>query len=138
MEEDIERNPAEDYLRLKEWFKTGKANLRKEFRRNREVARELGHNAEQALQDLRSGKVRTDKVAARNLRKTLINAVKAAGITGIFVLPGGAFGLLALRRLLKTKEAREWGMENLLTLTVEESARIEKEQDLEKKDPETE
>ena len=108
-------------------WKKAKLNLRNEFRKNKEVAIELRNNAEQALRDIQSGKVLTDDHAAKNLKNTLVDTVKAAGMTGIFLLPGGSIGLVAIRKLLKSKEAKQIGIENLLTLTVEESYRVHKE-----------
>lgn len=118
---DIEKFLHPDYKKIGAKLKRAKSRMRTEFKKNKEVAVDLGHNAQQALQDLQSGKVFTDDEAAKNLKNTLMDSVKAAGMTGIFLLPGGSVGLIALRKLLKSKEAKKIGIENLLTLTVEES-----------------
>jgi hypothetical protein len=76
---------------------------------------------------LQSGKVFTDDHAAENLKNTIMDSLKAAGMTGIFLLPGGSVGLVALRKMLKSKEAKKLGITNLLTLTVEESAKAQEE-----------
>jgi len=135
---DIEKFLHPDYKKIGARWKSAKSRMRIEFKKNKEVAVDLGHNAQQALQDLQSGKVFTDDEAARNLKNTLMDSVKAAGMTGIFLLPGGSVGLIALRKLLKSKEAKKIGIENLLTLTVEESelANSEKKKP-EEKQPDT-
>lgn len=121
-------NTEKDLLHLKEKWQNAKKNIRKELKKSKIVAGELRSNAEQALHDLQNGKVFTDDHAAENLKNTLVDSLKAAGMTGIFLLPGGTVGLVALRKLLKSKEAKKLGVENLLTLTVEESRKIEEEQ----------
>jgi hypothetical protein len=127
MLEDQIPQKSEEPAGINAKWKKAKVNLRKEFKKNREVAIELRHNAEQALHDIKSGKVLNDDEAARNLKNTLVDTVKAAGMTGIFLLPGGSIGLIALRKMLKSKEARTIGIENLLTLTVEEAHRAQSE-----------
>ncbi|MFZ5551499.1 MAG: hypothetical protein ACOZCO_00180 [Bacteroidota bacterium] len=118
-----------DYKKIGARLKSAKSKMRTEFKKNKEVAVELGHNAQQALHDLQSGKIFTDDEAAKNLKNTLMDSVKAAGMTGIFLLPGGSVGLIALRKLLKSKEAKKIGIENLLTLTVEESENVKAEKE---------
>ena len=125
---DIEKFLHPDYKKIGAKWRSAKSKMRSEFKKNKEVAVDLGHNAQQALQDLQSGKVFTDDDAAKNLKNTLVDSVKAAGMTGIFLLPGGSVGLIALRKLLRSKEAKKIGIENLLTLTVEESERANGEQ----------
>lgn len=127
-EKEINTNEEhEEHFDLKDKWKKAKGNLRKELKKSKVVAGELRSNAEQALHDLQNGKVFTDDHAAENFKNTLVDSLKAAGMTGIFLLPGGSVGLLALRKLLKSKEAKKLGVENLLTLTVEESRKIEEE-----------
>lgn len=121
---DIKEFLHPDYKKIGARWKSAKSKMRIEFKKNKEVAVDLGYNAKQALQDLQNGKVFTDDEAAKNLKNTLMDSVKAAGMTGIFLLPGGSVGLIALRKLLKSKEAKKIGIENLLTLTVEESELI--------------
>lgn len=127
MSDDKEHKSLQEQLHLKERWKNAKKNIRRELRKSKEVAGDLRENAERALHDLQSGKVFSDDKAAENLKNTLLDSVKAAGMTGIFLLPGGSVGLVALRKLLKSKEAKKLGIENLLTLTVEESRKIEEE-----------
>jgi len=132
---DIEKRIIQDLTWIKGKFSLMRKNLSKEFRKSKVVAGDLRHNAEQALTDLRTGKVFTDDHALENLRNTLGDSLKAAGMTGIFILPGGSVGLIpggsvgliALRKMLKSKPAEKLGIENLLTLTVEESRKIEEE-----------
>ncbi|MFN3342430.1 MAG: hypothetical protein ACK40M_07020 [Flavobacteriales bacterium] len=124
---DIEKRIIQDLTWIKGKFSLMRKNLSKEFRKSKVVAGDLRHNAEQALTDLRTGKVFTDDQALENLRNTLGDSLKAAGMTGIFILPGGSVGLIALRKMLKSKPAEKLGIENLLTLTVEESRKIEEE-----------
>lgn len=125
--EDIEKRIVRDFGKLRSKFSTVRKNLGRELRKSKEVAGELRGNAEQALYDLRTGKVFTDDESAENLKNTLVDTVKAAGMTGIFLLPGGSVGLVALRKMLKSKPAEKLGIENLLTLTVEESKKAEED-----------
>ncbi|MBX7095794.1 MAG: hypothetical protein K1X56_13820 [Flavobacteriales bacterium] len=118
---------AGDISKIRGKLKDVRKNLGKELRKSKEVASELRENAEKALLDMGTGKVFTDDEAAENLKNTLIDTVKAAGMTGIFLLPGGSVGLVALRKMLKSKQAEKLGIENLLTLTVEESKKAETE-----------
>jgi 23S rRNA pseudoU1915 N3-methylase RlmH len=117
--EELEKKLAEDYHKFTHYLKTGKDKIVNELNKNKKIAGNLKENAEQALEDLKNGSVFTDDEAAQNFKNTLLDALKAAGMTGIFILPGGSIGLIALRKLLKTKEAKQIGIENLLTLTVE-------------------
>lgn len=121
MFKEIEERIAADYKKLASKFKTGKKKLREELARNKQVAIELKDNAQEALHDLRSGKVFTDDDAAQNFKNTLGDTLKAVGMTGIFLLPGGSVGLIALRKMLRTNAAKALHIENLLTLTIEEA-----------------
>lgn len=121
MLEDLEKRIANDYHKVTEKVKDGGKKMREEFKKNKEVAKELGFNAKQALDDLQSGKVFVDDEAAKNLKNAVLDSLKAAGMTGIFMLPGGLIGLVALRKVLKRKEAKMLGIQNLLTLTIEEA-----------------
>ena len=114
-------------IKLRERWLKAKKNIRIELRNGKLIAGNLRRNSEKALIDLQSGKVFHDDEAAENLKNTLIDTMKAAGMTGIFLLPGGYIGLVAIRRLLNTKEAKKLGIENLLTLTIEEARKIEEE-----------
>ena len=123
----METRIGKDFKRLRFRFKKVRKNLGEELRKSKEVAGDLKDNAEKALHDLQSGKVFTDDHAAENLKNTIMDSLKAAGMTGIFLLPGGSVGLVALRKMLKSKEAKKLGITNLLTLTVEESAKAQEE-----------
>lgn len=133
MLEDLEKRIVDDYHKVTEKVKGSGKMMRESFKKNKVVAKELGHNAKQALEDLQSGKVFTDDEAAKNLKNSVLDSLKAAGMTGIFMLPGGLIGLVALRKVLKRKEAKMLGIQNLLTLTIEES-----EKAVEEKKPSTE
>lgn len=135
--EENEKEHVGEFSKVRTRLKDVRKNLGNELRKGRVVAGDLRENAEQALKDLSTGKVFTDDHSAENLKNTLIDTVKAAGMTGIFLLPGGSVGLVALRKMLKTKPAEKLGIENLLTLTVEESKKAEEEISEDKKsDPE--
>lgn len=121
MLEDMEKRIVDDYHKVVDKLKDGNKKMRKEFKKNKKVAKELGFNAKQALDDLQSGKVFVDDEAAKNLKNAVLDSLKAAGMTGIFMLPGGLIGLVAFRKLLKRKEAKMLGIQNLLTLTIEEA-----------------
>lgn len=127
MLEDFEKRIVEDYKKVTKKVKGSGKKMREEFKKNKEVAKELGHNAKQALEDLQSGKVFVDDEAAKNLKNSVLDSLKAAGMTGIFMLPGGLIGLVALRKVLKRKEAKMLGIQNLLTLTIEESEKAVEE-----------
>ena len=114
-------------IKLRERWLKAKKNIRIELRNGKLIAGNLRRNSEKALIDLQSGKVFHDDEAAENFKNTLIDTMKAAGITGIFLLPGGYIGLVAIRKLLNTKEAKKLGIENLLTLTIEEARKIEEQ-----------
>lgn len=128
MLKEIEDRISGDYKKLVSKLKTGKKKLKEEVARNKHIAIELKDNAQEALNDLKSGKVFHDDEAAANLKHTLGDTLKAVGMTGIFMLPGGSIGLIALRKMLRSKEAKALGIENLLTLTIEEAEKHEKEQ----------
>ena len=119
-----------DYKKLLEKVKSGRAKIRTELAKNKQIAVGLKENAQDALYDLKSGKVFTDDEAAQNFKNTLSDTLKAVGMTGIFMLPGGSIGLIALRKMLKSKEAKALGIENLLTLTIEEAEKIEASKDV--------
>lgn len=127
MLKEIEARIAADYKKLASMFRSGKKKLREEMARNKHVAIELKDNAQEALHDLRTGKVFTDDAAAQNLKNTLGDTLKAVGMTGIFLLPGGSVGLIALRKMLRSKGAKALHIENLLTLTIEEAERHARE-----------
>jgi hypothetical protein len=127
MLKDIEQRISVDYKKLVSKVKNGRSKLKIELAKNKQTAIKLKDNAQDALGDLRSGKVFTDDEAAKNLRNTLTDTLKAVGMTGIFILPGGSIGLIALRKMLRSKEAKALGIENLLTLTIEEAKKMEKE-----------
>lgn len=114
-------------IKLRERWLKAKKNIRVELQNGKLIAGNLRRNSEKALIDLQSGKVFHDDEAAENFKNTLIDTMKAAGMTGIFLLPGGYIGLVAIRRLLNTKEAKKLGIENLLTLTIEEARKVEEE-----------
>lgn len=134
MLEDLEKRITNDYHKVAEKVKDGGKKMREEFKKNKKVAKELGGNAKQALEDLQSGKVFVDDEAAKNLKNAVLDSLKAAGMTGIFMLPGGLIGLVALRRVLKRKEAKMLGIQNLLTLTIEEAEKTEEDKEDKKND----
>lgn len=125
MLKDIEDRISSDYKKLLGKVRTGRSKLKKELAKNKQIAVELKDNAQDALSDLKTGKVFTDDEAAQNFKNTLGDTLKAVGMTGIFMLPGGSVGLIALRKMLKSKEAKALGIENLLTLTIEEAEKLE-------------
>lgn len=129
MLKEIEERISADYKKLASKFKTGRKKLKEELGRNKQIAIELKDNANEALHDLKSGKVFTDDAAAQNFKNTLTDTLKAVGMTGIFLLPGGSVGLIALRKMLRSKGAKALHIENLLTLTIEEAEKHSKEQD---------
>jgi hypothetical protein len=128
MLKELEERISGDYKKIVSKVKTGRAKLKVELSKNKKAAIALKDNAQDALQDLKTGKVFTDDDAAKNLKNTLTDTLKAVGMTGIFILPGGSIGLIALRKMLRSKEARALGIENLLTLTIEEAEKLEKEE----------
>jgi hypothetical protein len=125
MLENLEKRIASDYRKLTGFFKRGGQKMKVEFKKSKVVAGELKVNAEHALHDLRTCKVFTDDKAATNLKNTIGDSLKVVGMTGIFMLPGGSVGLIALRKLLRSKEAKYLHIENLLTLTIEEAKKQE-------------
>lgn len=127
MLKDFEDKISSDYKKIVSKVKSGRSKLKIELAKNKKIAIGLKDNAQDALHDLKSGKVFTDDNAAKNLKNTLTDTLKAVGMTGIFILPGGSIGLLALRKMLKSKEAKALGIENLLTLTIEEAEKLAKE-----------
>ena len=129
MEDDKEKKIEGDYNKLVSKVRNGRAKLKLELAKNKKVAIGLKDNAQSALQDLKSGKVFTNDAAAKNLKNTLTDTLKAVGMTGIFILPGGSFGLIALRKMLRSKEAKALGIQKLLTLTIEEAQKLEMEKD---------
>lgn len=129
MLKEIEKRISGDYKKIVTKVKSGRAKLKVELAKNKKVAIGLKENAEDALQDLKSGRVFTDDDAAKNLKNTLKDTLKAVGMTGIFILPGGSIGLIALRKMLRSKEAKALGIENLLTLTIEEAERLAREEE---------
>lgn len=134
MLKEIEERISADYKKLASRFRNGRKKLKEELARNKQVAIGLKDNAQEALHDLRSGKVFHDDEAAQNLKNTLTDTLKAVGMTGIFLLPGGSVGLIALRKMLRSKGAKALHIEKLLTLTIEEAekhARDKKEESAE-------
>jgi hypothetical protein len=129
MLKEIEKRIADDYKKVVSKVKSGGAKLKVELAKNKKVAIELRENAEDALQDLKSGRVFSDDDAAKNFKNTLGDTLKAVGMTGIFILPGGSIGLIALRKMLRSKEAKALGIEKLLTLTIEEADKLAKEEE---------
>lgn len=138
MLEDLEKRIVDDYHKVTDKVKESGKKMRVELNKNKKVAKELGANAKKALEDLQSGKVFTDDEAAKNLKNSILDSLKAAGMTGIFMLPGGLIGLVALRKVLKRKEAKMLGIQNLLTLTIEESEKAAKEDHSDEKNAEPE
>lgn len=126
MLKELEDKIAGDYKKLVKKVRFGRDKLKVEMAKNKQIAIELKDNAQEALHDLKSGKVFTDDDAAQNLKNTLGDTLKAVGMTGIFLLPGGSIGLIALRKMLRSKEAKALGIENLLTLTIEEAEKLAK------------
>ena len=138
MLEDLEKRIVDDYHKVTDKVKESGKKMRVELNKNKKVAKELGANAKKALEDLQSGKVFTDDEAAKNLKNSILDSLKAAGMTGIFMLPGGLIGLVALRKVLKRKEAKMLVIQNLLTLTIEESEKAAKEDHSDEKNAEPE
>lgn len=97
-----------------------KEKMRQTFHRDKEIALELKNNSCKALEDLQSGKVFEDDMAAENLRDSLEDVLKVLGMAALFILPGGSIGLIAIRKLLQTDLAAKAHVEKLLTLSVEE------------------
>lgn len=126
MLKEIEERISADYKKLAARFRTGRKKLKDELARNKHVAIELKDNAQEALHDLRTGKVFTNDEAAQNFKNTLGDTLKAVGMTGIFLLPGGSVGLIALRKMLRSKGAKALHIEKLLTLTIEEAEKHSK------------
>ncbi len=133
MLKEIEDRISSDYKKIVSSVRRGRKKLKSELARNKQMAIGLKDNAQDALMDLKSGKIFTDDKAAKNLKNTLTDTLKAVGMTGIFILPGGSIGLIALRKMLKSKEAKALGIENLLTLTIEEAEKLEKEKSIDVK-----
>lgn len=131
---DLEKRIVDDYHKVADKVKDSGKKMREEFKKNKKVAKSLGAEARKALEDLQSGKVFTDDEAAKNLKNAVLDSLKAAGMTGIFMLPGGLIGLVALRKVLKRKEAKMLGIQNLLTLTIEESEKVVKDEDEKKEE----
>jgi hypothetical protein len=98
-------------------WKDIKEKVKKTFNEDKAIAIKLEKNVKRAAEDLESGKVFHDDEAAENLKNSVIDMAKIAGMAGIFVLPGGAAGLVAIRQMLKSREAEKLGIKNLLTLT---------------------
>lgn len=94
-----------------------KEKVRKTFQEDKTIAVKLEKNVKRALEDLESGKVFHDDESAENFKNAVTDMAKIVGMTGIFLLPGGAPGLVAIRKLLKSREAEKLGIKNLLTLT---------------------
>ncbi len=90
------------------------------FHQNKEVAIILKNNSCKALNDLKSGEVFSNDMAAENLKQSIEDILKISSMAALFVLPGGSIGLIALRKLLQTDLAAKAHIENLLTLSVEE------------------
>lgn len=132
MIKDLEERISTDYKKLLAKVRRGKTKIRTELAKNKQIAVDLKDNAQDALTDLKSGRVFTDDEAAQNFKNTLGDTLKAVGMTGIFMLPGGSIGLIALRKMLKSKEAKALGIENLLTLTIEEAEKLEADKDVKK------
>ncbi len=131
---DLEKRIVDDYHKVADKVKGSGKKMREEFTKNKKVAKSLGAEAKKALDDLQSGKVFTDDEAAKNLKNAVLDSLKAAGMTGIFMLPGGLIGLVALRKVLKRKEAKMLGIQNLLTLTIEESEKVVKADETKKEE----
>lgn len=125
---ELDKRIAADYQKLVAFLSKSKEKMKAGFKKNKVIAGELKSNAETALHDLRTGKVFSDDEAAGNLKNTITDSLKVVGMTGIFMLPGGAVGLVALRKLLQSDQAHHLGIENLLTLTIESAEKEEQAQ----------
>lgn len=119
-----EKKPSSEDLKWKlnskyvsDHYKEFKEDLKDFAIKNKKIAKKLLINSKDASEDLITGKVFSDDTAALNLKDTLIDITKVLGQGAIFVLPGGSIGLLALRRLLKTKGSEKLGIDKLLTLS---------------------
>ena len=124
--DSISQEIKKDFKIIKDKFSLIKSAFQKEIKKDAKIGKQLGLNAQRALHDLETGRVFTDDDAAENLKNTLLDTLKVAEMAAIFSIPGGAIGLAALIKLLKSKEAKALKIENLLTLSIEEDAQKDK------------
>lgn len=104
----------------KKYWTDLKEKLKDKFNEDRVVAYELKKNIKQVIKDIETGKIFDDDNSAENAKNTLLDLAKITGQTALFILPGGSAGVVALRKFLKTEKAKQYGLENLIKLSVDE------------------
>lgn len=87
----------------------------------------LYDNIKMVASDLQTGHIMSTS-SLKNLTNVLTDILKISGQTALFVLPGGSFGLLGLKKLLKTEGSKKLGIDKLLDLSVEAIKEVDKDE----------
>jgi hypothetical protein len=80
------------------------------------VSHEFKKNFVQLIDDVRDG--RSDDESNDNIKNTVGDIIKMAGIGAVFVLPGGSAGVIAIKKFLESDRARKMGIPNFLELSI--------------------
>lgn len=104
------------YRKIKDKLLNVKENLRDTWNGDVVVAREFKKNFMQVVHDVENGKAFSED--NKNLKDTIKDMAKMAGMGAIFVLPGGSAGVIALKKFLNSDKARKMGIPNFLELSI--------------------
>jgi hypothetical protein len=100
-------------------MKFSKDKIKEYFESHRELAIKYNINAKIALNDIKTAKVLHDKQSLNNLKDVLTDTLKIVGQGSVIMFPFGTITLLALKRMLKSKSAKQIGIQNILKLSIE-------------------
>lgn len=106
------------YKRIQEGVAHLKEKIKDGWNGDVVVAHEFGKNIKQVLEDLENGTAFEDGHANENLKSTIVDMAKMAGIGAIFVLPGGSAGVIALKKFLNSSKAKKMRIPNFLELSI--------------------
>ncbi len=102
------------YSSIKVKFYTIKEKIRDSWNGDVVVAHEFKKNFMEVIRDIEDGKIDDNK----NLKSTIGDLAKMAGMGAIFVLPGGSAGVIAVKKFLESDKAKKMGIPNFLELSI--------------------
>lgn len=93
-----------------------KEKIKDSWNGNVVVAHEFKKNFMQLVDDIENGKAFHED--NENMKATITDMAKMAGIGAIFVLPGGSAGIIAIKKFLESDKAKKMGIPNFLELSI--------------------
>jgi len=102
------------YQKMKDRLSVIKEKIKDGWNGDVVVAREFKKNFMDVIRDIEDGKIDDNK----NLKSTIGDLAKMAGMGAVFVLPGGSAGVIAIKKFLESDKAKKMGIPNFLELSI--------------------